>query len=119
MKVTGTVFDFWRKPHTWRWWFLMGIGIGPYIGVCLAFTPIYLPGFLALALNIPYKWLHGRCKDALWERPFRPAAFRTWQVLTLLVYLLLMPLCWYTNGLTYVLSKSPFYSHRDPKAVKL
>ena len=103
MKITVA----WQKPHTWWGWLLLSHHF--------VVIPLYLPGFLALALVFPYSWLHGKSRAALWERPFNQLNFWAWNVPVLLLYLLLIPLAWYSNSLTWALSKLRFQRQPDPK----
>ena len=100
MKVTVI----WERPHGWGGWLLLP----PYLVTCLAFVPLYLPGFLALGLMPLYLWLHERTRAALWEQPMDRLKFYAWSVPATLLYLFLTPLCWYGNKLTELFSKLPF-----------
>ena len=107
MKVT----IIWQKPLTWLGWLLIPL----YVALCLSLVPLYLPAYLGLALGFPYRWLRGKCIAALWEQPLDLLKFRAWSVPATLLYLLMRPLYWYANKLTWVFSKLPFQGGPDPK----
>jgi hypothetical protein len=83
--------------------------------LCLPLAPLYLPGWLALGLMFLYNWLCGRASAALWEQPVNRWKLFALEVLAFLLYLLLLPLCWYTNGLSWCLSQLLFQGRPDPK----
>jgi hypothetical protein len=103
----------WKKPHTWWGWLL----VPPYIAICLAIVPLYLPGFLALGLALLYRWLDERSRAAVLEQPVDRLKLFAWWAPAVLLYALLAPLRWYGKQLTWVCSKLPFQEQPDPKEV--
>ena len=96
---------------TWWQWLL----VPPYIAICLALTPFYLPVWLALALMPLHAWLLRRNRTALWEFPFDRLNFWAWAVSTRLVYLVLKQLFFYTNVLSWCLSKDGLWRQLNRK----
>ena len=101
----------WENRPAW----FVALWAVPYIAYSLLVLPLYVPGWLALALILPYKWLHERTRAAMWEHPFNPLTFWGWNLPTLLLYLLLIPLAWYSNSLSWCVAKLPFQQKPDPK----
>jgi hypothetical protein len=104
----------WAKRHKWWSWPLVVL----YMAVRLPFLSlylVYLPCLLMIGLTFPYEWLQERYRAAMWEQPVDRWKLFAWYVLTFLLYLLLRPLCWYTNGLTWVVSRLSFQHQPDPK----
>ena len=107
MKVTVI----WQRPTRWWMWLLLP----PYFSLWLPLLPLYLPGYLALALFFPYRWLHGNYSKTRQQHPIDGLKRLAWEVPTMVLYLLLTPLVWYCNRLTWAASKLPFQFYPDPK----
>ena len=106
MKVTVI----WQRPTRWWMWLLLP----PYFSLWLALTPLFLPGFLALALAFPYRWLHGNYSKTRQQYPIDGLKRLAWELPTMMLYLLLTPLVWYSNRLSWAVSKLPFQRQPDP-----